>query len=67
MSLVKLTLVVALLVGGTAAAVISYVDSLRPVPLDRVVLDLESPVSPGGVIELARPDPEGEELGFTAT
>ncbi len=39
MSLPRLILVVALLIGGTTAAVLSYVESRRPVPRDPVAVD----------------------------
>ena len=67
MSLVKLALVVALLIGGTAATVVSYVDSRRPVQQDPVVVEQQPPVSPSGAIDLSHPDPDGEELEIKAT
>jgi hypothetical protein len=41
MTLFRLSCIVILLVGGTAAAVTSYVESLRPVPIEPTAVERE--------------------------
>lgn len=46
MSLSRLILVVTFLIGGTTAAVLSYVESRRPVPRDPVAVDHQERFEP---------------------
>ena len=57
MSLLRLSLVVIFLIGGTAAAVLSYVESRRPLPEPVVIehqerLELEHPSLPTSPTDL---------------